>query len=78
MSYRVVDFGMVCVFLPQLFVVLFLVLALLLVEVLQVLLPLVLLHHLVPLKLLVTILVIVFQVTGSLYKYQPGKGENEN
>lgn len=58
---------MVCVFLPQLFIVLLLVFAMLLVEVLQVLLPLVLLHHLVPLKLLVPILVIVFQVTGSLY-----------
>ena len=65
-SYWMVDFGMVGVLLLHLVVVLLLLLPLLLVQSLQVLLPVVLLQHLVLLELLVPLLVKVLQVVGGL------------
>lgn len=66
-----IDFWVIGVLLLHLFVMLLLFLPALLVEGLQVLTALVLLHHLVPLELLVTLLVEILQILRGL----DGKGE---
>ena len=77
-SYRVVNFWMFCVFLSHLLVVQLLLLALLLIQILQMFPPLVLLHHLVPLELVVAVLVKVLQVFGRLrIKTNSWEGEME-
>lgn len=65
-SYRVVDFRMVGMFLSHLLVVLLLLFSVLLIHGLQTFPPLVLLHHFIPLELIMAVLVKVLQVFGRL------------
>lgn len=66
MSYRVVNFRMVGVFLLHLLVVLLFPLAIVLTQVLQAFPPLVLFQHLVSLELIMAVFVKVLQVAGCL------------
>lgn len=68
MSYWVINFGMVCMFLLHLLVVLLFLLAVLLVHVLQAFPPFMLLHHLIPLELIMAVFVKVLQVFSRLKK----------
>lgn len=61
-----VNFWVVAMFLFHLLVVLLLLLAVLLIHGLQTFPPLMLLHHLIPLELIVAVLVKVLQVFGRL------------
>lgn len=66
MSYRVINFGVVGMFLLQLLVVLLFLLAFLLGHVLQTFPPFMLLHHLIPLELFMATLVKVLQIFSRL------------
>lgn len=65
-TYRMIDFRVIGVLLLHLFVMLLFFLPVLLAEGLQVLAPLVLLHHFVLLELLVTFFVVVLQILCGL------------
>lgn len=67
--YRVVDFGVISVLLPHLFIVLLLLPSLLLIQHLQMLPSLMFLHHFIPFELFVTVLVKILKIICCLWVF---------